>query len=575
MNAHASPLTRALQIAGVASLCWAAALPQAQAQTQRIESTTLTPTQNPCTQCRREDDVLSQGSPGAPTQALPAAPTGPQASFRLNDVRLKGANALGADELRPALQPYIGRDVTLTDLQTMAGAITQIYRDRGYFLAQALVPVQKVEGGVVEISVIEGRLGQVNVNVAPDAPIKEERVRAFLQAIPVGGALDTQRYERAMLLLSDQPGLRVSSTLQEGAQPGTTDLTVDVVAARRWEFAVDADNHGTEETGRYRLGATARWLSPFGIGDNIDLRLIGADSSGMVFGRASYEAPIGSSGLRAGIGAAHVQYELGGDFVNLDAHGTADIVDASLNYPVIRSRRHNLFMRLGADMQDLSDHYDAVNFNPKKRVYGLGLGWAWELRDDLFGGGYWSSSGTLYHGKLDLRDQASEQFDQSAFGLGTEGSFDKLTFRFSRLQSMFPRHSLYLSLGGQMADKNLDASQKLSLGGARAVRAYPSGELLVDEGLLGTIEWRWSLNDEWTPFVFYDAARGKVSHDPLAIPGLDNTQSLRGAGLGVSWARPNNFLLNATLAWRAGTREAITDGGGHNPRLFVQFQKFF
>jgi len=547
----------------------------AQAQTQQIESTTLTPTQNPCTRCERDGDTSAQASPGAPTQALPPpAPAGAQGAFRLNDVRLKGVNALPAATIQPVVQPYIGRDVTLTDLEAMAGSITQLYRDNGYFLAQAVAPVQKVEGGVVEISVIEGRLGNVNVNVAPEAPIKEERVRAFLQALPTGAALDMPRYERAMLLLSDQPGIRVTSSLQEGAQAGTTDLTVDVVAAPRWEFSVDADNHGTEETGRYRLGASARWLSPFGIGDNMDLRVIAADSSGMVFGRASYEAPIGASGLRAGVGIAHVQYELGGDFVALDAHGTADVIDASLNYPLIRSRRQNLFLRLGADMQDLSDHYDAVDYNPKKRISGLGLGWAWELRDDLFGGGYWASSGTLYHGRLDIRDELTQAIDQAPDGLHTEGSFDKLTFRFSRLQSILPRHALYLSVGGQVASGNLDASQKLSLGGARAVRAYPSGELLVDEGLLGTIEWRWALTDELTPYVFYDAARGKVSHDPLPL-GLDNTQSLRGAGFGLAWSRPNSFALNATLAWRDGTRPAITDGGGHDPRLFVQFQKFF
>lgn len=545
---------------------------RAQAQSQQIEGTTLTPTQNPCTSCAAPQLAQTAAPPGAPTQALPATPA-PQTAFRLNDLRLNGAQALPAEALAAVTRPYIGRDVTLADLEKLAQEITQLYRDRGYFLAQAVVPVQTVQGGVVEITVIEGRLGRVLVNVAPDAPISEARVRAFLARLSEGMAVDSPNYERAMLLLSDQPGIKVTSALQEGAQPGTTDLTVDVVAAPRWEFTADADNHGTEESGRYRIGGTARWLSPFGIGDNIDARLMLSDE-GMAFGRVSYEAPIGASGLRAGIGAAHVRYELGGDFVDLDAHGTADVLDASLSYPLIRSRRQNLFLRAGADIQDLTDKFDAFAFESKKRVHGLGFGWAWELRDDWLGGGYWASSGNFYHGRLDIRDPASEAFDQSELGRHTEGSFDKLTFRVSRLQAIVPRHSLYLSLGGQWANKNLDPSQKLSLGGARAVRAYPSGELLVDEGLLGTIEWRWSFNDEWTPYLFYDAARGKIAKDPV-VGELDNTQSLRGAGFGVSWARPGNFALNATLAWRAGTREAITDGGGRNPRLFVQFQKFF
>ena len=106
------------------------------------------------------------------------------------------------------------------------------------------------------------------------------------------------------------------------------------------------------------------------------------------------------------------------------------------------------------------------------------------------------------------------------------------------------------------------------------MRAYPSGELLVDEGVIGTVEWRWSLNEEFTPFVFYDAARGKLARDPTLFDG-GNRQSLRGFGIGVSWARPGNFAINATLAWRDGTRPAQTDGGGRNPRLYVQAQKRF
>lgn len=532
------------------------------------EATTLLPTQDPCGSC---DRPLAQAS-GAP-QSLPAPPV-PAAAFRLNDLRLNGVKALSNEELQSITRPYIGRDVTLGDLEALAQAITARYRERGYFLAQAVVPVQTVQGGVVEISVIEGRLGKIDVAVAPDAPIAEARVRAFLTPVQPGDAVNAQSYERAMLLLSDQPGIRVASGLQEGTQPGTTDLSVEVTAARRWVFTAEADNHGTKESGRYRIGGSARWLSPFGIGDNLDLRAMVSNDSGLVFGRAAYEAPIGSRGLRAGVGLARVNYELGGQFADLDAQGTAEVLDFSLNYPLIRQRQQNLFLRLGADVKDLTDELQAVGFTSKKRVHGLGLGWTWERRDELLGGGYWASSGTLYRGKLDIRDPQTLAFDQSVGGRRTEGDFTKLSFLVSRLQAVVPRHSLFLSLGGQWASKNLDASEKLALGGARAVRAYPSGEVLADEGLIGIVEWRWSYNEELTPFVFYDAARGKLARDPALFDGV-NRLSLRGYGVGVSWARPGNFAINATLAWRDGTRPAQTDGGGRNPRLYVQAQKAF
>jgi hemolysin activation/secretion protein len=536
------------------------------------EATALLPTKDPCGTC---DRPVAQATGTVAPQSLPAPPQPAAASFKLNDLRLNGVKALTNEELQGITAPYIGRNVTLGDLEGLAQAITARYKERGYFLAQAVVPVQTVRDGIVEISVIEGRLGKVDVNVAPDAPLSEARVRGFLAPLQPGEAVNAQAYERSMLLLSDQPGVKVSSGLQEGTQPGTTDLSVEVAAAPRWAFTAEADNHGTKESGRFRVGGTARWLSPFGIGDNLDMRLMVSNNNGLQFGRVAYEAPIGTSGLRAGVGLARVNYELGGEFAELGAQGKADVLDFSLNYPLIRQRQQNLFLRLGADVKNLTDEMNAVDLTAKKRVHGFGLGWAWERRDEVFGGGYWASSGTLYRGDLSIRDEQSRAFDQSIAGHHTEGGYTKLTFQLSRLQAIVPNHSLYVAIGGQRASKNLDASEKLSLGGARAVRAYPSGELLVDEGAIGTVEWRWSVNSELTPFVFYDAARGKIVRDPSPFDTGSNRHSLRGFGIGISWSRPGNFAINATIAWRDGTRPAQTDGGGRNPRLYVQAQKVF
>jgi hemolysin activation/secretion protein len=532
----------------------------------------LLPTKDPCGTC---DRPLAQATGTVAPQNLPAAPQPPAASFRLNDLRLNGVKALTNEELQGITAPYIGRNVTLGDLESLAQAITARYKERGYFLAQAVVPVQTVRDGIVEISVIEGRLGKVDVTVAPDAPISEARVRGFLAPLQPGEAVSAPDYERAMLLLSDQPGIRVSSGLQEGTQGGTTDLSVEVVAGPRWAFTAEADNHGTKESGRYRVGGTARWLSPFGIGDNLDVRAMVSNSNALQFGRVAYEAPLGTSGLRAGVGLARVNYELGGEFAELGAQGKADVLDFSLNYPLIRQRQQNLFLRLSADVKNLTDEMSAVDFSAKKRVHGVGLGWAWERRDEMLGGGYWASSGTLYRGDLSIRDEQSRAFDQSVAGHHTEGGYTKLSFQLSRLQAIVANHSLYMSLGGQWASKNLDASEKLSLGGARAVRAYSSSELLVDQGAIGTVEWRWSVNSELTPFVFYDAARGKIVRDPSPFDTSANRHSLRGFGIGLSWSRPGDFSITATLAWRDGTRPAQTDGGGRNPRLYVQAQKSF
>lgn len=513
----------------------------------------------------------SQVSPQQLPAGLPPV-TSPESGFTLRGVRFAGNSAFSDAELQALVAPSIGKQVTLADLGAIAAKVTALYRDHGYALAQAIVPVQEVHDGVVEISIVEGKLGRIALEIAPGVPVGEARVRAMLAPLQPGQPINARTYERVMLLVSDLPGVKAQSALQAGSAPGTTDLTVRIAKAARTSWSVGLDDFGTREAGTLRLGGSTRLNSPFGIGDNLDARALVSEHSGTVFGRLAYEAPLGYRGLRAGAGAAHVNYSLGGAFDPLDALGTANIYDASLSYPVIRQRNQNLFLRGFADTKLLNDEQRAVGFVSHKRVRGAGFGWAWERRDALLGGGYWSSNGALYAGNLDIEDPANRAFDQGPNGPHTQGDFLKLTWKFARLQAVTPKNALYLSLGGQFANQNLDASEKFSLGGNNAVRAYPVGEVLVDQGWLATAEWRYLLKPELTLYAFYDAARGDQLHHPVDASG--NARSLRGPGIGFLWARPANFSIDFSLAWRT-TAPATTSGGDKKPRVFFNIQKFF
>ena len=83
-------------------------------------------------------------------------------------------------------------------------------------------------------------------------------------------------------------------------------------------------------------------------------------------------------------------------------------------------------------------------------------------------------------------------------------------------------------LSGQWAGKNLDSSEKYSLGGPQAARAYASGAAGTDDGLLATAEvsrFLWGVRAK----VFVDAASGRVAHKPLATE-THNSRSLRDIG---------------------------------------------
>lgn len=496
-----------------------------------------------------------------------------QASFVLQGVEFAGATGVPESELQAAAAGMIGQNVTFQDLERIAAKATDVYRKHGLALVQVFVPVQEVKDGRVKLQVVEGQLGDVNIELAPGTPLHKERVAKTLAILEPGKPLNSRNYERAMLLLSDLPGIKPQSAISAGTTSGATDLKVVVSERDRLKFGLELDDYGTRDSGRYRLTGSMRWASPFERGDNLDLRIMAAQGMHTAFGRISYESPVGYSGLRIGGGVARVQYELGGPFAPLKPTGVGNVADLSFSYPIIRQRSTNLFLRGVLDSKSLTDRFEAVGYETRKRINGGGLGISLENRDRLGGGGYTSLNAMAYHGTLNLRDAMSQAFDKPPFGYDTEGGFSKFTLQFARLQYLAPKFSLFVGGGMQRASKNLDTYEKLSLSGPKAVRAYATGEVLVDDGWLGTVELRFALKPESTLFAFYDAAHGDQFHTPRPLDG-DVSRSLRGYGLGFNWSKPDKVTINLSIAWRE-TGPGLTDGGDRNPRVFWSIQKAF
>lgn len=107
-----------------------------------------------------------------------------------------------------------------------------------------------------------------------------------------------------------------------------------------------------------------------------------------------------------------------------------------------------------------------------------------------------------------------------------------------------------------MATKNLDSSEKFSLGGASGVRAYPTGEGTGDEGWLTQIELRYSMGST-IPYAFYD--HGAIRTSTFApTNSTTNRRDLSGAGMGIRYQR-EQWSLDATVAWRARGGKAQSD----------------
>lgn len=518
--------------------------------------------------------------PSAPTGNSEAAlPTeqerpalGPTNTYRIPVLRwlITGAEAFPADELRLLLQDRIGLKLTLDDLNAAAARITAYYRKHGYLLARAYVPAQNVTRGEVEITILEGKLAAINIENTSN--LNASLLNAHVDHIDTTGPVQGRKIERSLLLLNDLPGVEVRSTLQPGATVGTSDLDLRLRSTRSLDGSIDADNYGNRYTGDLRAGGTLNVNSPFHRGDLFSLRANTA-GSGMTYGRIAWQTPLGGNGLFAGIAWSDLRYELGENFKALEAHGDAQVGTVWTAYPFLRTQTHNFNARLSYDKKRLDDRIDAISSDSSKSLDVITLGFSGDYRDPLGSGGVTSYRLELISGRLDL-DAQTAAVDQDSGGHHTEGSYQKLALSVSRLQRIERQLYLYAALSGQTSTKNLDSSEKQSVGGAYGVRAYPQGEATGDDAAILNLELRWQLPamPELQALVFADAASVWADHSTLTTDGK-NQRSLFGEGIGAQWEKGNSFAAKAYVAWRSGPQP--TSDKDRQPRFWLQFAQYF
>lgn len=533
----------------------------------------------PCAPCSADhmtngvtNDMTNGVTNDVTNESASASGAAERTSFVLKSVQFEGNDSIDTPVLGALAQPKIGQSVTLEDLNALAASIVRLYRERGYALAQVVIPPQDVSNGDVKMIVLEGRLGRVNVVLGAGAPIGEKAVRARLAALQPGTPLRQHDLERAMLLLSDLPGVHVTSALEAGSEPGTEDLTVTVEPTRRWQFVASVDNQGTGPAGRWRVGLAGRMNSPFGIGDSLDFNLHVAERLDTVYGRVGYEAPVDAQGTRVGLAYSHLYYALGQDFAPLGAYGDADVLTLSVSHPLIRSRSANLLLHGALEYRHLIDKIGSESLDSRQHLMVGSMGVSYESRDAFLGGGFNSASFTLSVANLTIESDAQRMFDQSAFGRHTEGTSVRATMFANRLNAITSKFSLFVGVSGQWANHNLDSSSQITLGGPQAVRAYSPSEAVVDEGVVGTAELRYAVRPDLTLSTFFDMGWGR--YNARSVPGQGRTSITRsGAGFGAYWAGPAGITVSATLAWR--TTGPDTTGDDKLPRVYVQLSKPF
>ncbi|MBF56458.1 ShlB/FhaC/HecB family hemolysin secretion/activation protein [Halomonas sp. FeN2] len=463
--------------------------------------------------------------------------------------RFTGNSAFSDEQLAAVLENLHSRPLTLGQLQQAADRITAWYRQHDWLLARAILPPQEIDDGYLTIQIVEGKYDRVQLNNQSNLP--DRLLRNATRGLNAGDGVRAGTLENALMSLDALPASQVNSRLSRGDAAGTTALDIDVGNQPPLSGHLALDNYGNTYNGEYRLSGGINVANPLGLGDSLQLQALVSDGD-QHFLNTQYELPVGPWNTRVGVSLSWLNYELGKEFETLNAEGraTSGSLYASQNW--WQQRRWGVSSRIEWRYRDLEDEQLGITSEKTLRSVTLDLvNGYW--RDELLGGGANSYRLSWTHGELSM----DSPYAAAADFYGTEGHYHKVNLALLRQQRLSQRFTLNMNLRGQLAGGNLDSVEKMSLGGAYGIRAFPQGEASGDEGWLASAELRYAVNPRWQLGTFLEAGGITYNKDPLATG--DRHRHLKGAGVSAYWQPHHQWQISATAATSIDGEEAISD----------------
>ena len=479
---------------------------------------------------------------------------------KIREFEFKNNKIILNDELKKHLAKYIGQELTFNELKLAVASISVLYKEVGY-LVQATLPQQNITSGIIQIDILEADFGKTNYLPMPNNEKPNVNQKLMMDIIyppsKEGEPLNLNRLERGILLANDLPGAGAGVQLMAGEKAGTTDIDVKIQNKSRIQGSLTLDNFGSRMTGRDRALLSLNLQSPFGWAESIGLTTLKTD--GTKYARTSFIMPVGNNGLKLGVNANYLEYEIVADeYQSAGVFGLSRGIGSLASYPIYRSRTKNLNIELNYDVKRfINKNISGTQSDYFTRIYTNAF--PFDFTDQLIAEGA-SNDGRLIfiHGKNDHFDDAI-----------TNGYFNIAQFNFQRQQFFKYNFGVNFKINGQKSDHNLDSSQKIYLGGASGVRAYPATEAGGSNGYQYSVELQKFLPYDFTLTGFYDEGyvRQLIDGNPASGP---NTYRLKGHGVTLHWDGPKRTIFEATWANREAKNPNAMPGGNDQSGKLIE-----
>lgn len=513
--------------------------------------------------------LLTQGLPAFAQAAL---------QFDILEFEIEGNTRLKPTQVEAAVMPFMGEKRDMAAIEGARAALEKAYQNAGYLTVFVDVPEQRIDGGVVRLAVLEGRVDRLYVTGS--RYFDQGRIRAMATELAEGTVPNFNVVQQQVAALSQTPERRVQPVLRPGREPGTVEAELKVTDRLPLGGSVELNNAASAGTEALRAAVNLHYDNLFQRDHSLSLTALTApmqpsQSKVLVL---NYLVPLGD-----------------GDSLSFSAVNSSSDIDSlggtrvlgkgttlGLRYGINRvgsNAAHGL--SLGLDVKDLKEDVltsvgtigSPLRYAPLQAAYN-GSWWGEWGQQQL------NASATFGLRPVWRQTRNDCQLADGSFGVadqfackrrGADGGFTTIKLDWRGSTRVGPTEWA-LRVAGQIANQPLVSAEQFAVGGADSVRGYAESAVSADYGVLASLELR-SRNlapallksfdgaplPPFTELVFFgfgDVARVALIEPE---PGQPHRSTLLGTGVGVrlgiqpglslalDWARRHRDVAGRSL----------------------------
>lgn len=410
--------------------------------------------------------------------------------FDILEFNVLGNHVLSQMAIEKAVYPFLGESKTIDDAEAARQALEKAYHSAGYLTVLVNIPEQKVDSGVVNLEVVEGKVDRLRITGSRYYSLGQ--IRASVPQLAEGNTPHFPTLQKELESLNRQADRAVTPVMKAGQTPGTVTMELKVKDSLPLHATVGLNNYYNADTTPLRSVVNLRYDNLWQLGHSVNFTWLTAPekpSESQVYS-LTYAVPF-ASGRSVAAYIVHTDSDVAA-VGTTNVLGSGDIYGLRYIVPLPEANDSKNFFHSLTTGVDYKDFGQTINLAANRSgINALNFPITYMPFVATYAGGYRGASsftGFDVSANAHVRGLVADDNDFNDKRFQARANYAFLRANVFHSANFYLGSKLNIRLSGQLTDQPLISNEQFAIGGIDSVRGYLQSEAIGDVGYIGNLE---------------------------------------------------------------------------------------